>query len=96
MFWQENIELNQTLNNPAALSVAVENYLRSVIGDADFQQTARVPNDTRLLFCEGGLKLSEVIKLHAEIKEINLNLRASYNFADSYRRNAFEEYFQRA
>ena len=96
MYQQENAELLQTLNNPAALSKITETFLARIIGDRNFQQTAKVPNGTRLLFGDEGLKLSEVVKLYEDIKEINLSLLTSYGMLDPNRKRSFDEYFQTA
>ena len=96
MYQQENLELTQTFNNPAALSKVTETFLARIIGDKNLQQTAKVPNGTRLLFCDEGLKLSEVIKLYEDIKEINRSLLSSYGLLDANRRRSFDDYFQKA
>lgn len=96
MYLQENAELLSTFNNPAALSKVAETFLSQVLNDKNLQQTAKVPNGTRLLFDKDGLKLSEVFKLYEDIKEINLNLLTSYGMLESTRRRSFDEYFQKA
>jgi hypothetical protein len=96
MYLQSNSELAQTLNNPASLSRLAETHLARVIGDTSLRQTAMVPNGTRLLFGDDGLKLSEVIKLYQDIAEINRNLTQSYRNIDPYRIRVFEDYFQKA
>src|SRR5690606_9682031 len=96
MYHHDNTELNLTSNNPAELSRITEAYLKKVIFDDAFQRTAKVPNQTRLLFSDDGLKLSEVIKLYEEIRDIDTRLLYSYGLIDILRKNSFEEYFRKA
>lgn len=96
IYHQTDSELISTPNNPAALSGAVETFLKRVIFDETFQKTATVPNGTRLLFDGNGLKLSEVIKLYTDICEINRNIMSSYRLMDNLNRNSFDQYFQKA
>ncbi len=96
MYHQDNSELTLTSNNPAELSRITELYLKSVINDVTFQRTALVPNGTRLLFSDEGLKLSEVIKLYEEVRDINSRLLISYGLIDIPRKNLFEEFFRKA
>lgn len=96
MYYHDNTELILASNNPAELSRITEAYLKRVIDDTTFQRTATVPNQTRLLFSDEGLKLSEVIKLYEEIRDINSRLLNSYGLIDILRKNSFEEYFRKA
>lgn len=93
MYHMDNQELNNCLNDPARLSALTESFLSKVLADENFQRTARVPNDTRLLFGNDGLNVHEVFKLYEEVKEINRGIVASYLSMDSYRRSSFDQYF---
>jgi hypothetical protein len=94
MYHLDNNELILTTNDPARLSALTEQFLLRVINDTHFQLTAKVPNETRLLFGVDGLKLEDVVKLYEEIKEINYGVLSSYLSIDRERRLSVDQYFQ--
>jgi hypothetical protein len=96
MYHMNNMELAVVSNDPARLSGIAENYLGRIINDLNFQRTAQVPNGTRLLFCDEGLNIGDVVKLYDEIKEINYGIVSSYLSLDTFGRSSFDQYFQKA
>jgi len=56
----------------------VHTFLQTLLNDANYRASLKVPNEMRAIFCVDGVSLQGLIQLHREVKELLDEIRKEF------------------